>query len=33
MHQFDIPGSFYQSMPSINSKQHALMMDWDKENP
>ena len=33
MHEFDFPGNFYQSVPNTNSKQHALMMYWDKGNP
>ena len=33
IHQFGFPGNFYQSVPNTNSKQHVLMMDWDKGNP
>ena len=33
MHQFDFLGHFHQNVPNTNSKQHAVIMDWDKGNP
>ena len=31
MYQFDFPFNSYQGMSNTNSKQYALLMDWDKK--
>ena len=30
---YDFPYKIYKSMDNTNSKQHALLMDWDKGKP
>ena len=30
---YDFPYNIYKSVANINSKQHELLMDWDKEKP